>query len=113
MRPDGDGIQEIVGDKGYHSNQSLVDLEAVGVRSYISEPDRERRNLLPMTVSGAGLTASDSPCGKEAWNKFVPDLVAAQSAFVRGDPASMKALWSHAEDVTLMGPGEAASVGGR
>jgi transposase len=43
VRPDGDGIQEIVGDKGYHSNQSLVDLEAVGVRSYISEPDRGRR----------------------------------------------------------------------
>ena len=34
----------MVGDKGYHSNQSLVDLEAVGVRSYISEPDRGRRN---------------------------------------------------------------------
>ena len=43
-RPDGDGIEEVVGDKGYHSNQSLVDLEAVGVRSYISEPDRGRRN---------------------------------------------------------------------
>ena len=34
--PEGDGLQEVVGDKGYHSNQSLVDLEAVGVRSYIS-----------------------------------------------------------------------------
>jgi transposase len=43
VRPDGDGIQEVVGDRGYHSNQSLVDLEAVGVRSYISEPDRGRR----------------------------------------------------------------------
>jgi len=42
--PDGDGLQEVVGDKGYHSNQALVDLEAVGVRSYISEPDRGRRN---------------------------------------------------------------------
>jgi transposase len=42
--PDGKGIEEVVGDKGYHSNQSLVDLEAVGVRSYISEPDRGRRN---------------------------------------------------------------------
>jgi transposase len=30
--------------QGLHSNQSLVDLEAVGVRSYISEPDRGRRN---------------------------------------------------------------------
>ena len=44
VRPDGKGIEEVVGDKGYHSNQSLVDLEAVGVRSYISEPDRGRRN---------------------------------------------------------------------
>ena len=44
VRPDGDGLQEVVGDKGYHSNQALVDLEAVGVRSYISEPDRSRRN---------------------------------------------------------------------
>ena len=42
--PDGDGLTEVVGDKGYHSNQSLVDLEAVGVRSYISEPDRGRRS---------------------------------------------------------------------
>ena len=42
--PKGDGLQEVVSDKGYHSNQSLVDLEAVGVRSYISEPDRGRRN---------------------------------------------------------------------
>jgi transposase len=42
--PDGDGLQEVVADKGYHSNQALVDLEAVGVRSYISEPDRGRRN---------------------------------------------------------------------
>jgi transposase len=42
--PDGDGLREVVGDKGYHSNQALVDLEAVGVRSYISEPDRGRRN---------------------------------------------------------------------
>ena len=42
--PEGDGLQEVVGDKGYHSNESLVDLEAVGVRSYISEPARGRRN---------------------------------------------------------------------
>jgi transposase len=44
VQPDGDGIEEVVGDKGYHSNQSLIDLEAVGLRSYISEPDRGRRH---------------------------------------------------------------------
>jgi len=42
--PDDEGLKEVVADKGYHSNQALVDLEAVGVRSYISEPDRGRRN---------------------------------------------------------------------
>ena len=42
--PEGEGLEEVVADKGYHSNQALVDLEAVGVRSYISEPDRGRRN---------------------------------------------------------------------
>jgi transposase len=41
--PDGE-IKEVAADKGYHSNQVMVDLEAVGVRSYISEPDRGRRN---------------------------------------------------------------------
>jgi transposase len=44
VRPDGKGVEEVVGDKGYHSNQSLIDLEAVGLRSYLSEPDRGRRN---------------------------------------------------------------------
>ena len=42
--PDSEGPREVVADKGYHSNQALVDLEAVGLRSYISEPDRGRRN---------------------------------------------------------------------
>jgi transposase len=37
-------LEEIIGDKGYHSNQSIVDLEAVGIRSYIPEPDRGRRD---------------------------------------------------------------------
>jgi len=44
VRPGGHGLIEVVADKGYHSNESLVDVEAVGVRSYISEPDRGRRN---------------------------------------------------------------------
>jgi transposase len=36
-------VREIVADKGYHSNEMMVDLQAVGVRSYVSEPDRGRR----------------------------------------------------------------------
>ena len=37
-------LEEVIGDKGYHSNQSMVDLDAVGIRSYIAEPDRGRRD---------------------------------------------------------------------
>jgi transposase len=37
-------LEEIIADKGYHSNQTLIDLKAVGVRSYIAEPDRGRRD---------------------------------------------------------------------
>ena len=36
--------QEAVTDKGYHSNESCVMLEGLGLRSYVSEPDRGRRN---------------------------------------------------------------------
>ena len=37
-------LEEIIADKGYHSNQTMVDLEAVGIRSYIAEPDRGGRD---------------------------------------------------------------------
>jgi transposase len=36
-------LRELVTDKGFHSNDRLVDLAAMGVRTYISEPDRGRR----------------------------------------------------------------------
>jgi transposase len=37
-------LEEISADKGYHSNQTMVDFDAVGVRSYVSEPARGRRD---------------------------------------------------------------------
>jgi transposase len=42
MNPEGPA--ELVLDKGYHSNDVLVILKEVDVRSYCSEPDRGRRN---------------------------------------------------------------------
>jgi transposase len=41
-----EGPAELVLDKGYHSNNSLVLLKEVEVRSYCSEPDRGRRNWM-------------------------------------------------------------------
>ena len=38
------GVEEVVADKGYHSNNVAVDLKEMGLRSYIAEPDRGARN---------------------------------------------------------------------
>jgi transposase len=38
-----DAPAEVVADKGYHSDATLLEIETGGLRSYISEPDRGRR----------------------------------------------------------------------
>jgi transposase len=37
-------LTELITDKGYHSNQTMIDLAAVGLRSYVAEPNRGRRD---------------------------------------------------------------------
>src|SRR5271154_3318200 len=37
-------LAELIADKGYHSNQTMIDLMAVDLRSYVAEPDRGRRD---------------------------------------------------------------------
>jgi len=37
-------LTEVVADKGYHSNEVLVDLTGSDIRSHVSEPDRGRRH---------------------------------------------------------------------
>jgi transposase len=41
--PQSEGIQEVVADKGYHSTERMVDMEQIGLRSYVSEPKQRRR----------------------------------------------------------------------
>lgn len=41
-----DVLSEIAADKGYHSNETMVDLKAQRIRSYVSEPDRGRRRWI-------------------------------------------------------------------
>ena len=38
------GVEETVQDKGYHSNETMVDLNEIGMRSYVAEPERGRRD---------------------------------------------------------------------
>jgi transposase len=37
-------MSEAVADKGYHSNAAMTDLAEMNIRSYVSEPDRGRRD---------------------------------------------------------------------
>jgi hypothetical protein len=39
-----EGVEEVVADKGYHSNDVALGLAAIEVRTYIAEPDRGQRN---------------------------------------------------------------------
>jgi transposase len=39
-----DWMSEVVADKGYHSNATMTDLEEMNIRSYVSEPNRGRRD---------------------------------------------------------------------
>ena len=39
-------LAEVVTDKGYHSNETMVDLKEFGIRSYIAEPKRGRRKWI-------------------------------------------------------------------
>jgi transposase len=39
-----EGLEEVVADKGYHSNDVMVGLADMEVRSYVAEPDRGPRN---------------------------------------------------------------------
>ena len=39
-----DFLAELVTDKGYHSNDTMTVFKEVGIRTYVSEPDRGRRN---------------------------------------------------------------------
>jgi len=39
-----EGVTELVADKGYHSNAVLVDVQGLGVRTYVAEPERGRRS---------------------------------------------------------------------
>ena len=56
--PAGVGVAEVVGDKGYHSNATLVALAELGIRSYVSEPARGRRHWRDKPTARAAVYAN-------------------------------------------------------
>ena len=51
-------IDEVVADKGYHSNQVLLDLAALDLRTYIVEPARGRRNWTKQATARTAVYAN-------------------------------------------------------
>ena len=39
-----DSVKEAVADKGYHSNETMMDFAELEIRTYVSEPDRPKRD---------------------------------------------------------------------
>jgi transposase len=44
-------VQELVEDKGYHSNETMTDYREIGIRSYVAEPQRGRRQWEGQTAA--------------------------------------------------------------
>ena len=59
---DGGKLEEVVADKGYHSNDGLVKLSERGVRSYIAEPDRGRRRWDGKEAEQQQVSRHDQSC---------------------------------------------------
>ena len=51
-------IEELVADKGYHSKRTLVDLQTLEIRTYISEPDRGPQSWVDQEVERAAVYAN-------------------------------------------------------
>jgi transposase len=48
-------VEELVTDKGYHSKQTVLDMQSLGLRTYISEPDRGQQQWpLPSWSANTG-----------------------------------------------------------
>lgn len=52
-------VMEVPADKGYHSTETVVELEQAGVRPYLAEPDRGRRNWQTATMP-EGVSAAEA-----------------------------------------------------
>ena len=102
--PAGGGIAEVVGDKGYHSNQTLVGLADLGLRRYVSEPDRGRRcwQGKPVARDGAFGVPGGSVCcasAANAWSGPTPISTkpgGLRRVYMRGHTNILKHLLVHA-----------------
>ena len=81
--PAGAGITEVVGDKGYHSNDTLVAFADLGIRSYVSEPDRGRRNWKGKSAAREAVYANRRRIRAPAGNGCCASAVNGSNALMR------------------------------
>ena len=60
-------IDEVVADKGHHSNRVLVDLASLDLRTYIAEPDRGRRRWTTKAAARDAVYANRRRIQGRAW----------------------------------------------
>ncbi len=60
-------IDEVVADKGYHSNRVLVDLASLDLRTYIAEPDRGRRRWTTKAAARDAVYRQPPTDSRRAW----------------------------------------------
>ena len=84
VQPDGAEVEEVVADKGYHSDATLVALDEIGVRSYVSEPERGRRCWQDREDLGDDRSAVAGSVLRMTGEAMAPELVGRTSRCDRG-----------------------------
>jgi len=100
----------LVGDRGYHSNDTLLTLRALGLRAYLAEPDRGRRCWAKEPEAQQPVYGNrrrvGGPCGKRLMRRrgeyvertfaHVYDTGGLRRIHLRGHPNILKRLIVHA-----------------
>ena len=108
-------LTELIADRGYHSNQTMLDLHAVGVRSYIAEPDRGRRHWTEAPAAQGAVYANRRRVRGERGQRLlrrrgeyversfahVYDTGGMRRTHLRGHPNILKRLLIHASAFNL------------
>ena len=88
------GVTEVVGDKGYHSNETMVAFRALGIRSYVSEPDRGRRNWKGKAAGQQAVYANRRRIRGSRGQQLLSSFSAAELRF-KGEDLIYLALLAH------------------
>ncbi len=100
----------LIGDRGYHSNDTLLTLRALGLRAYLAEPDRGRRCWTTAPEAQQPVYGNRrriaGPCGKRLMRRrgeyvertfaHVYDTGGLRRIHLRGHPNILKRLIVHA-----------------